>query len=144
MNDLMEYSKRMVGAVRERLGNRPAVKDDGYMDGGEYMNGEQFATCVRAYYPDLQIASVVKDGREYRHATVIHGSQFPHSFTVRLDCGTGKVSTYAHGLRMPVSLVPGIGTKSNDVDDIGEKGLCATLGKLKADGWKGAVPVREL
>jgi len=144
MKDLMEYSKRMVGAVRERLGNHPAVKKDGYMNGGEYMNGEQFATCVRAYYPDIQIASVVKDGREYRHATVIHGNLFPHSFTVRLDCGSGKVSTYAHGLRMPVSLVPGIGTNSNDVDDLGEKGLCATLGKLKADGWKGAVPVREL
>ena len=144
MKDLMEYSKRMVGAVRERLGNPPAVKKDGYMNGGEYMNGEQFATCVRAYYPDIRIASVVKDGREYRHATVIHESLFPHSFSVRLDCMTGSVSTYAHGLRMPVSLVPGIGTNSNDVDDIGEEGLCATLGKLKADGWKGAVPVREL
>lgn len=135
MKDLMEYSKRMVGVVRDRLGNPPAVKKE------EYMNGEQFATCVRAYYPDLQIASVVKDGREYRHATVIHVSLFPHSFTIRLDCGSGKVSTYAHGLRMPVSLVPGIGTNSND---LGEDGLCATLGKLKADGWKGAVPVREL
>ena len=144
MKDLMEYSKRMVGAVRDRLGNHPAVKKEEYMNGDEYMNGEQFATCVRAYYPDIQIASVVKDGREYRHATVIHVSLFPHSFTVRLDCGSGKVSTYAHGLSMPVSLVPGIGTNSTDVDDLGEDGLCATLGKLKADGWKGAVPVREL
>ena len=143
MKDLMEYSKRMVGAVRERLGNRPAAKKSGYMNGGEYMNGEQFATCVRAYYPDIQIASVVKDGREYRHATVIHESLFPHSFTVRLDCWTGSVSTYAHGLRMPVSLVPGIGT-GGGAADLGEEGLCATLGKLKADGWKGAVPVREL
>lgn len=143
MKDLMEYSKRMVGVVRERLVNHPAVKKDGYMNGSEYMNGEQFATCVRAYYPAIQIASVVKDGREYRHATVIHGSHFPHSFTVRLDCWTGNVSTYAHGLRMPVSLVPGIGT-GGSAADLWEKGLCATLGKLKADGWKGAVPVREL
>lgn len=137
MSDLMEYSKCMVGVVRERLGNPHAVKKD------EYMNGEQFATCVRAYYPDLQIASVVKAGREYRHATVIHGSLFPHSFTIRLDCGSGKVCTYAHGLRMPVIIVPGIGTRGSAAD-LGEEGLCATLGKLKADGWKGAVPVREV